>query len=221
MPIAKAPKPATAKQVTPGKGIGNPDAGAELPPPRRVTVKSVHDIASMILQILLVISVVVGGYQYLLLREAERVNQSLGFVSLWESEGFREDLSFINAAIATSFQLARPQIQAAEGDDQLIAAMLANLGDRVTGADAAFDTELEQKIERIFYFFDRAAICAENAICENRVMRSFLGEQAGDFWRYFSSYARRKRDAGYNGYGDWTERFASSSITEPKFWIFF
>lgn len=155
------------------------------------------------------------------MREAERVTQSLQYVSLWDADDFRRDLNAINRAIAPSFQASRSAIDDARDDPELVDGMLANLGDRLTGADLAFDTRLEAKIERIFYFFDRAAICAEVAICQYGVLRSFLGEEATAFWKYFSSYARRKRDAGYTGYGQWTERFALGTITPPRFWIIF
>ena len=38
------------------------------------------------------------------------------------------------------------------------------------------------------------------------------GSNVADFWRYFSSYAKRRRDAGYGQYGSWTERLATSTI---------
>lgn len=184
-------------------------------------LKTLDEIVSPILKALLLVSLIFGVLQYLQVRENERVTQSLQYVSLWDSDDFRRDLNAINAALAPSFQASRPQIDDARDDPELVDGMLANLGDRLTGADLTFNTRLEAKIERIFYFFDRAAICAEVAICQYDVLRSFLGEEATAFWKYFSMYARRKRDAGYTGYGHWTERFALGTITAPRFWIIF
>jgi hypothetical protein len=182
-------------------------------------MRRLDEAVSPLLKLLLLVSLVFGVYQYLQLREGERVNQALHYVSLWETEGYRDDLAAVNAALLPSFQDSRVEIDAAAGNDELVDKMLANLGDRLTGADDTFGTELEARIERIFYFFDRAAVCADNAICEYRVLRSFFADEASDFWGYFSTYARRKRDAGYSGYGDWTERFAKGAISNPRFWV--
>lgn len=197
------------------------DADDKERPTWRRGLKTLDEMVSPVLKALLLVSLIFGVLQYLQVRQNERVGQSLQYVSLWDADEFRRDLNAINAALAPSFQASRPEIDDARDDPKLVDGMLANLGDRLTGSDLTFDTELEAKVERIFYFFDRAAICAEEAICEYDVLRSFLGEEATAFWKYFSIYARRKHDAGYTGYGRWTERFALGTITAPRFWIIF
>jgi hypothetical protein len=166
---------------------------------------------SPILKVFILVTVVLGGLEYLDKQREERVSRSLEYVKTWDQSGFRSAYSRVNSALYPMYLAARQAIDSAPSDADR-ARYFANIGDRLTGGDDQFDTPFEQDVEYLFYFFDDAALCSSEGLCDGSVIRAFIGEDMRTFWTYFSKYAERKDDAGYGNYGYWTERFVSGAI---------
>lgn len=201
MPLAKRAKPAAKPAATP------PDAGV------RSWLKTLNDYADPILKALLVVGVFLGGYEYLHRQQQIRVEQSLALVDEWETGGYRDAYQRINDLVWPLYAESAGMIEAASGNQAQVELIFGNLGDGITGRDNAFTSPADRDADQIFYYFDRAALCANERICDFDVINTFLGEDARTFWLYFSRYAERRQGAGYSTYGTWTERFAKGEIS--------
>jgi hypothetical protein len=174
--------------------------------------KPYSDVVDAILKTLLVVTVFLGAFEYFSRQQATRVEKSLEVVDEWQTAGHREAWQRINNQL---WPLYAPNADAiaALGDDPAQRALLyANLGDAVTGRDDAFLSPADQDVDAVFYFFERAALCSNERICDYDVIATFLGDEARTFWLYFSRYAERRQAVGYVGYGAWTERFAEGNV---------
>jgi hypothetical protein len=183
----------------------------------RAWLKVLDDYADPIFKVLLVVGVFLGGYEYLHRQQAARVEESLTLVGEWKSDGHRDAYQRINDLVWPVYSESAPLIDAAGADAAKVAMILGNLGDTVTGRDDVFSSPADRDVDQIFYFFDRAALCANERICDYDVINTFLGEEARTFWLYFSRYAERRQGLGYASYGKWTERFAKGEISR-SFW---
>lgn len=161
-----------------------------------------------VIKIFAVVAVGFAGLEYVDQVNAKRVERSLAEVAQWDSGGYRSDYQQVNALIWPLFSAQAEYISSLAAPQQ--AMFYANIGERVTGQDNTFDDPADLMVDNLFYFFDRASLCADQRICDGDVLKAFIGSDVVDFWRYFSSYAERRRDAGYGQYGVWTERLASS-----------
>ena len=134
-------------------------------------------------------------------------------VDEWKTDGHRDAYQRINDLVWPLYAESAPLIEAAASDQAQVAMIFGNLGDGVTGRDDDFASAADRDVDQIFYFFDRAALCANERICDFDVINTFLGEEARTFWLYFSKYAERRQTLGYSSYGKWTERLAAGTIS--------
>lgn len=202
MPVAKKAARAAAEPGTPPR-----DAKV------RAWLRVVGDYSDPILKALLVIGVFLGGYEYLHRQQSTRVEESLALVDEWKTGGHRDAYQRINDLVWPLYAESAPMIEAAASDQAQVAMIFGNLGDGVTGRDDDFGSQADRDVDQIFYFFDRAALCANERICDFDVISTFLGEEARTFWLYFSRYAERRQTLGYSSYGKWTERMAKGEIS--------
>lgn len=163
-----------------------------------------------VIKIFAVIAVAFAGLEYVERVNASRVERSLGEVEQWDSGGYRGAYQQVNALIWPLFSAQAEYISSLTQEQQEL--FYSNIGERITGQDNKFDDPADLLVDDLFYFFDRASLCAEQRICDDGVLKAFIGSDVADFWRYFSSYAERRRDAGYGQYGVWTERLAAGTI---------
>ena len=177
---------------------------------------SVDRMAAPILKGFAVVAVLLGGLEYLDRVQASRVEQSLGEVKHWDAGGYRRQYSQINAAIWPVYTKQADFIAALPATQQAI--FYNNIGEGVTGQDNEFADPNDLLVDELFYFFDRVSLCADQRICDYDVLNAFIGSDLADFWRYFGSYAERRRAAGYGQYGIWTERFAKGEISRAA-WL--
>ncbi|MEO6395730.1 MAG: hypothetical protein ABIO40_07435, partial [Devosia sp.] len=158
-----------------------------------------------------------GVIQYDRQRADGRVSESLKLVEQWGTQGFQDAYARINDQLSPLFA-ANAQAIAALGDDpKALALIYGNMGERITGRDNSFIATTDRDVDKIFSFFERAALCADQTICDYPVLKTFFGSEAQSFWLYFARYADRRQDAGYAAYGEWTRRFADGEIRKPKF----
>lgn len=171
-------------------------------------------VLSPVLKIFAVIAVLAGAMEYFQRVQDDRIERSLAEVENWDEGGYRAAYGELNAIIWPFYQQQADFIVGLAPDKQAL--IYANIGERVTGQDDQFDARSDRLVDDLFYFFDRAALCAQQRICDFDVLNAFLGTEVVDFWRYFSEYAERRRDAGYGNYGLWTERFARAEIARAS-----
>ena len=164
------------------------------------------------LKSLLIVAVLLGGYEYLSRQQSARVEKSLELVDEWKDAGHREAWQRINDLLWPVYSQSAEAIQAVGTDADARALLYGNLGDAVTGRDDDFASAADRDVDQVFYFFERAALCSNERICDYDVIETFLGEEARTFWLYFSRYAERRQAVGYAGYGTWTARLARGDI---------
>lgn len=177
--------------------------------------KQIDDIVSPILKLLLIVTVLLGGYEYLQRQQSARVEKSLELVDQWRTGGHRDAYQRINDLVSPLFAEVAGQVT-----DEQRPLILANLGETITGRDDDLTSPADRDADLVFEFFERAALCANERICDYDVLKTFLGQEAQAFWLYFSRYAEHRRELGYGQYGIWTARFASGDIRRALFGLF-
>jgi len=175
-------------------------------------------LVSPFLKLLLVIGVFLGGGEYFQRQQSTRVEKSLELVDEWKTGGHRDAYQRVNDLIWPLYAENAEAIRALGPDDAQRRLIFANLGETVTGRDDDFSSAADRDVDLVFYFFERAALCANERICDYNVLDTFLGQEARAFWLYFSRYAERRQGVGYNQYGAWTERLVAGDIR--KGWFF-
>jgi hypothetical protein len=196
-----------------------PEPDDAVPPRRnwRERFRILELYADPILKVLLIVTVLLGGYEYLHRQQAGRVEQSLALVDEWKSDGHRDAYQRVNDLVWPKYAEMAPQMATATLTDEDRTLIFGNIGDSVTGQDDDFSTAADRDVDQIFYFFERAALCSNERICDYDVINTFLGEEARTFWLYFSRYAERRQTLGYTNYGVWTERLARGAISRSPF----
>lgn len=175
------------------------------------------EIAAVILKVVTVLALTFGLFEYDRQKADGRVTQSLELVQEWETGGYQDAYARINDLLLPIYQQNADAI-AAVGDNPSDRALLyGNIGEAVTGKDDAFISEPDKDVDKVFHFFERAAICSDEAICDYPVLKTFFGSEASSFWLYFGRYAERRQQDGYAGYGEWTRRFVNGEISRAKF----
>jgi hypothetical protein len=181
------------------------------------TLHQVDEVAAVILKLVTVLALTFGLFEYDRQKADGRVTQSLQLVQEWESGGYQDAYARINDMLLPVYQQNADAI-AAVGDNAADRELLyGNIGEAVTGKDDAFISEPDKDVDKVFHFFERAAICSDEAICDYPVLKTFFGSEASSFWLYFGKYAERRQADGYPGYGEWTHRFVDGDISRAKF----
>ena len=183
----------------------------------KTRLQRADDIAALILKLVTVLALSFGLFEYDRQKADGRVTQSLDLVQEWESGGYREAYGRINDLLWPIYEQNAASI-AAVGNDQAARALLyGNIGETVTGKDDAFVSQPDKDVDMIFHFFERAAICADQSICDYGVLKTFFGSESASFWLYFAKYAERRQNDGFAGYGEWTRKFVEGDIRRAKF----
>lgn len=181
-----------------------------------------HELGSFvdpILKTLLLIGVLLGAYEYFARQQSARVEKSLALVDEWQSGGHRDAYQRINDLVWPLYLESADAIRALADDEAQRSLIYGNLGDAITGRDDDFSSTADRDVDQVFYFFERAGLCANERICDFDVLDTFLGEEARTFWLYFARYADRRRDLGYARYGAWTERLAKGEVSRALFGV--
>jgi hypothetical protein len=209
-----------------GRRASAPAGETESEAPRRLwevlaaRTRGWGEVVDPLLKTLLLLGVLFGAYEYFARQQAARVEKSLALVEEWSAAGHRDAWQRVNDRVWPLYAAGAEAIAAVARDREQRALLFGNLGDAVTGRDDDFTSDADRDVDRIFYFFERAAICADQRICDYGVLDTFLGAEAKSFWLYFSRYAERRQAVGYAGYGNWTERFAAGAIRQPVLGVF-
>lgn len=172
-----------------------------------------------ILKTLLLIAVLLGGYEYLSRQQSARVEKSLALVDEWQSGGHRDAYQRINDLIWPLYLESADAIGALASAAAQRVLIYGNLGETITGRDDDFSSAADRDVDQVFYFFERAGLCANERICDYDVIDTFLGEEAKTFWLYFARYAERRQALGYARYGAWTERLAKGEVRRALFGV--
>jgi len=209
---------ATAKQAAhTGVGIIEGALSPHTPHDGRSRLNQWDEIAALVLKIVTVLALPFGLFEYDRQKADARVTQSLALVQEWESGGYRDAYTRINDLLWPIYSQNAASIQAVGDDKDGLALLYGNIGETVTGKDDAFVSEADRDVDKVFQFFERAAICADQAICDYGVLKTFFGSESGSFWLYFSKYAERRQTDGYAGYGEWTRKFVSGDVRRARF----
>jgi hypothetical protein len=175
------------------------------------------EIAAVVLKLVTVLALTFGLFEYDRQKADARVTESLSLVQEWETGGYQDAYERINDLLLPIYQQSADAI-ASVGDDAAAKALLyGNIGEAITGKDDSFASQPDRDVDKVFHFFERASICADEAICDYPVLKTFFGSEASTFWLYFSKYAERRQGDGYADYGVWTQRFVDGDITRAKF----
>ena len=175
------------------------------------------EIAAVILKVVTVLALCFGLFEYDRQKADSRVSQSLLLVQEWEAGGYRDAYTAVNDMLWPIYSQNADAI-AAVGDDPTQKALLyGNIGEVVTGRDDAFVSDADRDVDKVFHFFERAAICADESICDYPVLKTFFASESESFWLYFGKYAERRQTDGYAGYGEWTHKFVDGDIRRAKF----
>ncbi len=175
------------------------------------------EIAALILKIVTVLALTFGLFEYDRQKADSRVTQSLALVQEWESGGYRDAYTRINDLLWPIYAQNAAAITAVGDDKDARALLYGNIGETVTGKDDAFISDADRDVDKVFHFFERAAICADESICDYQVLRTFFASESDSFWLYFAKYAERRQADGYAGYGEWTRKFVDGDIRRAKF----
>jgi hypothetical protein len=175
------------------------------------------EIAALILKVVTVLALTFGLFEYDRQKADARVTQSLALVQEWESGGYRDAYTRINDLLWPIYSQNADAITAVGDDKDARALLYGNIGETITGKDDAFVSEADRDVDKVFHFFERAAICADESICDFGVLRTFFASESDSFWLYFSKYAERRQNDGYAGYGEWTRKFVSGDVRRVKF----
>jgi hypothetical protein len=203
--------PATASSGSAADGEGAPKRQKH---GIRDRFKAAEDFISPVVKVLAVVGVVLAVAEYSDRLQTARIEAALKQVEAWDANGFRESYLALNDQIWPLFEAQRGFIASlSEGQREKV---YRNIGESVTGQDNRFDGAADKAVDKVTYFFDRAALCVHQGICDYNVIDAFVGSDIRDFWRYFYSYAERRRAAGYSEYGRWTQRFAEGSISRAS-----
>src|ERR1700754_2605879 len=125
------------------------DANKTAQTPLAVRGKALDDIISPILKILLIVTVFLGGYEYLQRQQSARVEKSLQLVDQWQSGGHRDAYQRINDLVSPLFAAVAADV----ADDQR-ALILGNIGETVTGRDDALTSPADRDADLVFEFFE-------------------------------------------------------------------
>src|SRR5690242_9067901 len=131
------------------------------------------EIAALVLKVVTVIALTFGLFEYDRQKADARVTQSLALVQEWESGGYRDAYTRINDLLWPIYSQNATAIQAVGDDKDARALLYGNIGETVTGKDDAFVSEADRDVDKVFQFFERAAICADQAICDYGVLKTF------------------------------------------------
>jgi hypothetical protein len=175
------------------------------------------EIFALILKIVTVLALTFGLFEYDRQKADARVSESLKLVDQWESSGVRDAYTRINDLLWPLYSQNAAAVAALGDDPKARGLVYGNIGETVTGRDNAFVSAADRDVDRVFHFFERAALCADQSICDYPVLKTFFGSESESFWLYFSRYAERRQEAGYPGYGVWTKKFADGEIRPAKF----
>jgi hypothetical protein len=175
------------------------------------------EIAAVILKVVTVLALCFGLFEYDRQKADARVTESLSLVQEWETGGYRDAYTAINDMLWPIYSENADAITAVASDPAQKALLYGNIGEVVTGRDNNFVSPADKDVDKVFQFFDRAAICADESICDYPVLKTFFGSESESFWLYFGKYAERRRDDGYAGYGEWTHKFVDGTIRRAKF----
>ncbi len=206
-----------ARSMTRGAGIVESTLSAQHPAEPHTRLRRADDIAALILKIITVLALTFGLFEYDRQKADARVTQSLDLVQEWESGGYRDAYARINDLLLPIYEQNASSIAAVGKDQDARALIYGNIGETVTGKDDAFSSQPDHDADMVFQFFDRAALCADQTICDYDVLRTFFAAESESFWLYFAKYAERRQLDGYAGYGEWTHKFVDGDIRRPKF----
>ena len=176
--------------------------------------KVANDYISPVVQVLAVVGALAAVAEYSQRLQAARVEESLRQVEVWDSGEFRQRYLEVNDLLWPLYRKQAEYLRTLPDNQRAI--FYGNMGEAITGRDDWFNGDVDKSVDRVFYFFDRAALCADQRICDYDVLNTFLGNDLRDFWRYFHAYAERRRFAGYVDYGVWTENFANGRIARAS-----
>ncbi|MEP7239245.1 MAG: hypothetical protein ABI697_00020 [Devosia sp.] len=174
------------------------------------------EIAAVVLKVVTILALTFGLFEYDRQKADGRVNQSLELVKEWDSSGTQGAYTRINDAIWPLLQQATHDQGGTDIDAATREVIYANIGETITGRDDQFSSDADHDVDKVFQFFDRAATCADQGLCDYDVLKTFFGAESQSFWLYFSRYAERRQQDGYGGYANWTRKFIEGDIHRPK-----
>ena len=198
-------------------GVIESTLSAQHPAAPESRLRRADDIAALILKLVTVLALTFGLFEYDRQKADTRVTQSLDLVQEWQSGGTRDAYARINDLLLPLYEQNAAAIAAVGKDAGAKALIYGNIGETVTGRDDVFSSPADHDVDTVFQFFDRAALCADQTICDYGVLKTFFAAESDTFWQYFATYAGRRQADGYAGYGEWTHRFVDGDIRRAKF----
>jgi hypothetical protein len=128
--------------------------------------------------------------------EATRTQQSLEYIEKWEDGGYLNDYEMLQSKlteILNGLTLAeRKFVDSAPASGKRTAN--ANVGRATVGA---IGEKGQETVDKLFYFFNKIAICVNYSLCSKSATDVFFREAVESFWIYFGWYAEEKRRTGY------------------------
>lgn len=207
--------------VPPRRATAQPKAKSEPDVlPGQARFRALDEVLSPLSKIVIFVTILLGGFQYFQNQHEARVERTMSLISEWNESGLRDVYDDLNAAIWPLYSPASEQIETLVRAGANRGDLLANIGEKVTDQGTGLAPGADRHVERLFEYFERAAVCSNEHLCDYEVFELFLGNEFRSFWQYFSSFAKRKDASGYSGYGEWTERLAKGEIARRAFFGF-
>ena len=147
--------------------------------------------------------------------EISRTDKALELVDLWEEAGFSAHFASLSADLAVRIAqlpvLDRDAIGPANWRERV--GILGNIGATYL-KEATGQFQVDNRVDRVFDFFQRLAICVHEKLCSDKATGAFFDEATSTFWQYFNQYATWRR-SDYASFGmdfeDYvTRRFAAN-----------
>ena len=121
---------------------------------------------AILLKIVTICALLFGVIQYDRSRADARVSESLKLVEQWDTQGFQDAYARINDQLSPLFAANAEAIATLGDDPKALALIYGNMGERITGRDNSFISNMDRDVDKVFSYFERAALCADQTICD-------------------------------------------------------
>ena len=142
-----------------------------------------------------VVGIVFAGYQYLRQVEADRAEQTLNLIDIWETRGYREDFKGLRDGVQNFLSKVPPADLEAARQNALVS---RNLRDRLL-SEVLGTEENQERLNDVIYFFNRLGLCIEADLCSRETAAIFFDDSLTNFLSHFEPVisSRRETDKGY------------------------
>ncbi len=147
-----------------------------------------------------------GFFEYLDRKHQTKIRHALQIVDDWEDQNYLENFRDFNTLTSLVLQQAE---QKYPNDTQSSTKYASNIIDDMTTNAEAYEsaaskinadnvdipnyTKFTISVERLNYFYGKAGLCVQDAICEPNLMKRYFGASSCYFFNIMDTQIKRKR----------------------------